>query len=207
MAFKFLKKIFANLNIKIQSPQFNMQPTLLNMPEELYRDALFFINQERASSEMALQLRYRRMALICFCASTEAWINGQLRGYIKQKTALTDYEQKVLDFIETPTASLPKNFLGIRKRLYLCVGEIFTGTPINWTSQSIVTFEHYIELTESRNAIMHYATKNRELVYDTYFGNQPLGITKSVSNAPQIIYSLFNEIHSLNNHFEIPSWL
>ena len=211
MISKFVRRIFspASISVNIPSPRLGIQPTLLNMSEELYNDALFFVSQEKGTIDSAIRLRYRRMALICFCASSEAYINGELRRFISNKnsTSRTSYEQKVLDFIEQPTATLPSNYLGIKPRLYRCVGKIFAGQFLDLNNNTISSFEKFIELTEARNAIAHYATKNREVVYDQYFGVSPMGITKSVNDAPKTIFDLYHEIHSFNSAFAIPSWI
>lgn len=208
MISKFFKQMFS-VSINIPSPRIGIQPTLLNMSEELYNDALFFANKEAETQDSAVQLRYRRIVLICFCASSEAYINGQLRSLISNKnsTLRTRYEQEVLDFIEQSASTIPSDYLGIKKRLYRCVGKIFTGQFLDLDNNIRDAFEKFIELTEARNAVVHYATKNREVVYDQYFGASPTGITKSVTDAPQIIQNLYREIHSINPAFEIPSWI
>lgn len=206
MISKFFKQIFS-ISINIPSPKIGTHPTLLNMPQELYEDAVYFLNQEIMATDPRIKLRYKRVALICFCSSTEAWISSQLRSCISHKASRTRYDQSILDFIEQSTNRItPDDCRTIKKRLYRCVAKVFTGAVIDPSAQRISAFEDYINLSEARNAIVHYATKNQEVVYDIYFNVQPSGITKSLQDAPQIILSLYNEIHSLNNTFQIPSW-
>lgn len=207
MISKFLKQIFST-SINIPVPRIGIQSTLLNMPQELYEDAAFFLNQEITATDTRVKLRYKRVALICYCSSTEAWINSQLRSCISHKASRSRYDQSILDFIEQSTIRrVPDDCRTIKKRLYRCVAKVFTGAIIDSSVQRISAFEDYISLSEARNAIVHYATKNQEFAYDTYFKVQPSGITKSLHDAPQIILSLYNEIHSLNNTFQIPSWV
>lgn len=193
--------------IKIPPIQIDLQATLLKVPQELYEDAVFFLNQATTATESRVELRYKRVALICFCSSTEAWINSQLRSYISHKAPRSDYDQTIIDFIEQSTMRrIPEDCRTIKKRLYNCVAKVFTGAIVDSRIRRINAFEDYIDLSEARNAIVHYATKNQEVAYDIYFNAQPSGITKSLHDAPQIILNLYNEIHSLNNDFAIPPW-
>jgi len=211
MFIKQVRKIISKMTTSVKIPPINIgiEPILLNMPQELYSDAIYFRNQANKTVEHAIRSRYKRVSLICFCASTEAWLNTELRGCISQKTTRHPYEQEILNFMEDITINRPPDkYSSIRDRLYNCAGFVFTGQYINWSTHRITAFENYIELSKARNMIAHYVTKYREIVYDQHFDPSQLSVTvtNSIDNAPKVVFDLCQELHSLNSTVAIPSW-
>jgi hypothetical protein len=199
-----IKQIF----IKVKTPKILADPDLLNMSQELYEDATYFCSFLGSAGTDRDIRKYKRIIILCYCASTEAWINGQLRSFLTNKNPRGTDEQKLLDFLESPIEGrIPPNYLGIRSRLYKILGKLFTGSEIDFQTQPIVEFENYMNLSNVRNMIMHYVPKNRSNIYDTYFSAiTGKSLSSSVTEAPIIISNLYKKINNINNQFEIPFW-
>lgn len=206
-----LKKIvdFLHLSVtKINVPTVSITSTAgtLSMAKELYADAIYFRSQIDGSEGDAIKHRYRKAALIFFCASTEAWVNGVLRSTISNKAYPSSREIEILDFLEGRIDISPKDYSSIKGRLYNCLGKALTGSTISFGTES--EFEQYIKLSDVRNAIAHYATRNRDVVYDQYLNpGSPNGLVQAVGDAPTIILNLCKRVHTLNSSVDIPAWV
>lgn len=174
--------------------------TVTNMSSELFNDALFYKEESEKTVDILLKRRYQRTSLVCFCASAEAWINVIIKDQLsRKKTNLTSNEQSILDYINDPNKGAPNGFGSVRKRLYNSLPSIIMGQTINWNNNKNEVFEAYIELSNKRNAVVHYASKNSE----------ELEINKMevlLNSAPDTIESLFTEYNNLRSIVLVPDW-
>ena len=72
----------------------------------------------------------------------------------------TDDEQQLLDFLTQPDKDMPSGFVNIKVRLQKYLPGTFKHKPIN----NNTVIDRYLELTKTRNMLMHYAYKDHEKV-------------------------------------------
>lgn len=172
--------------------------TISNMSHELFNDALYYKEQSECFTDFFIQSRYKRSAIISFCASAEAWMSSLIKCNLKDKT-IRRREQEVLDFINNYNADMPKGYNNVRNKLYNFIPSAITGSTIRWDTNPNEIFERYIDLSNMRNNIVHYATRNGSVIRSNKF-------SELLDQAAQIIEDLFNEYDMLGSRVETPSW-
>lgn len=91
--------------------------TVTNMAFELFNDALYYREQADQTDNQFLRWRYLRSAVMCFCASTEAWVNALMVENLKNLQQKTPKEQIIYNFLTIPNNEMPKKFVSIKERL------------------------------------------------------------------------------------------
>lgn len=172
--------------------------TISNMSHELFNDALYYKEQSESFTDFFIQWRYKRSAIISFCASAEAWMSSLIKCNLKDKT-ISSREQEVLDFINDHNANMPIGYSNVRRKLYNFIPAAITGSTINWANNPNEIFERYIVLSNMRNNIVHYATRNGSVIRSDEFSDL-------LDQAAQIIEDLFNEYDILGSKVNTPSW-
>lgn len=171
-----------------------------NMSDELFNDALYYRELANESDDFYIQWRYRRSSIISFCASAEAWINCIIKDNLnKKKELLNDDEQKLLNFIEDYNSKMPYGFNNVRNKLYNFIPKAINGANINWNTDRKKGFEDYIELSNMRNTVIHYAVKNSQEVHSERF-------IQLVEKAPDVIEELFKIYYLMGSTLNIPKW-
>ena len=173
--------------------------TIINMPSELFDDALYYKELSEETDAFFIKRRYQRTALICFCASAEAFMNQVIKEQLKNETNLTLHQHKLLDFINNADKDMPRGYSSIRKRLYNFLPSVITGKTINWNQKKQDAFENYIELSRHRNSVVHYVTgKDKALEAET--------MKNILIKAPDIIENLFQQYTNMGASFKVPTW-
>lgn len=189
----------------IMSIETNMSETgckcrISNMSDELFNDALYYREMANSCGNFYLQWRYRRSAIISFCASAEAWMNSVIKDNLEKKTTLlNNNEQQMLNFITNYNSQMPPYFNNVRNKLYNFIPKSINGSNINWNTNQESTFEKYIELSNMRNSVIHYAISNYERIYSQEF-------IELVGKAPEIIDNLFRRYDSIGSTLCAPAW-
>lgn len=172
---------------------------ITNMSEEMFNDALFYKEKVDNTDDFFLIRRYRRNAIILFCASAEAWMNNTIKDNLEKKTSLTADEQEILDFIVDYNSKMPRGFSNVKNKLYNFIPRAIIGKSVDWNNEPQDVFEEYIRLSNMRNNVIHYASKNSDVFYNENF------ITL-IHQAPDIIESLFQKYESMGSTLGVPSW-
>lgn len=83
------------------------------------------------------------------------------------------------------------------------------GTQINVrNNHKNDAYEKYLNLSNIRNSIVHYASKNMQSIYDDYYPSTENSLSGAVNNCEEIIKNLFSELNkSTEGLFETPNWL
>lgn len=170
-----------------------------NMSDEMFNDALFYKEKADNTDDFFLIRRYRRNAIILFCASAEAWMNSIIKDNLEKKSSLTVNDQEILDFIIDYNSEMPKGFSNIKNKLYNFIPRAIIGKNIDWNKDPQDVFEDYIRLSNMRNNVVHYTSKNSDDFYNEDF------ITL-IHQAPNIIESLFQQYESMGSTLGVPSW-
>lgn len=186
--------------IKTDSSEIGCECRLSNMSDELFNDALYYREMVESTDKYYLKWRYGRSAIISFCASAEAWMNNIIKYNLENKTIrLNSSEQEVLDFIKNHNSKMPNGFNNVRNKLYNFIPQAIQGKNINWNNSRENSFEKYIELSNMRNYVIHYAVKNNEEVHSQQF-------IDLLKNAPDIIEKLFDKYSELGSKINVPSY-
>lgn len=186
--------------IETRSSEIGCECRISNMSDELFNDALFYREMVESSDDFYLQWRYRRSAIISFCASAEAWMNSVIKDNLERKiiTEGSD-EQELLNFVKDYNSKMPKGFNNVRNKLYNFIPKAITGKNINWRTNCQKSFEEYIELSNMRNSVIHYAVSNSRKVHSQEF-------IDFVKNAPDIIENIFQRYVSIGSTLCVPDW-
>lgn len=188
------------MSIETNSTEIGCKCRISNMADELFNDALFYREMSANTDDFFLQWRYRRSAIISFCASAEAWMNSVIKDNLEKNTiGLNSNEQELLDFIKNYNSKMPNGFNNVRNKLYNFIPEAINGSKINWNTNKESTFEEYIALSNMRNSVIHYASRNSKRVHSQEF-------IDLVENAPDIIENLFKKYFSLRSTIGVPNW-
>ncbi|UZW16009.1 hypothetical protein OSC52_09390 [Clostridium pasteurianum] len=188
------------MSIKSDSSEIECGCMISNMSDELFNDALYYREMADSTEDFYLQWRYRRSAIISFCASAEAWMNSIIKNNLEKKAILENSnEQKLLSFIKDYNSKMPKGFNNVRNKLYNFIPKSINGKTINWKTDREKSFENYIQLSNMRNSVIHYAASSSTKVHSQEF-------IDLVKNADDIIESLFQRYSSLGNRIDVPSW-
>lgn len=113
--------------------QTNCEILISNMAAGLFNDALYYRKMVNGTCDYILKWRYRRSAIISFCASAEAWMNSIIKDNLENKTrALNPTEQQMLNFIKNYNSQMPPRFNSVRNKLYNFIPQAINGRNINW---------------------------------------------------------------------------
>ncbi|KOF56124.1 hypothetical protein AGR56_04170 [Clostridium sp. DMHC 10] len=171
-----------------------------NMSCELFNDALYYREMADKNEDFYIKWRYRRSSIISFCASTESWMNCIIKDNLeKRMKPLNNNEKELLDFIKDYKSKMPNGFNNVRNKLYNFIPECINKTGINWKSAPEESFENYIELSNMRNSVIHYAVRNSKDVHSEKF-------VELIKQSPDIIENLFKTYALMGNKLSIPSW-
>lgn len=171
-----------------------------NMSAELFNDALFYREMVESSNNFYIKWRYRRSAIISFCASAEAWMNNIIKDNLEKKViAEKSYEQELLNFVKNYNSKMPKGFNNVRNKLYNFIPKAINRKEINWKTNYEESFEEYIKLSNIRNSVIHYAVSNSVKVHSDEF-------IDFVKKAPNIIENIFQRYCLLGSTLGVPEW-
>lgn len=173
--------------------------TISNMSDELFNDALYFREQIEKTEEYFIVERFKRVSIICFCASTESWMNTIIKENLSGKVKLSDIDTEVLKFINDPNKNIPKYFNSVKNKLYNFVPRAINGQIINWYSDKQKEFEKYIELSEIRNNIVHFSRRSSQVIHSDK-------VDIMIKEAPDIVENLFNKYSEMGSVLKTPEW-
>lgn len=177
--------------------EFSVRMVITNMSDELFNDALYYMEKALVPNEQFLKWRYLRSAVMCFCASAEAWMNALMVHNLRSLPVRNEDEQKLLNFLTDPDykGKMPKGFTVLEQRLKKYLPGTFKLSQIG----NNANIEKYVALSKTRNMLMHYAYKDHEKVYNDH-------LEQMAREAPNIIQALFDEYHRLGNPQPTPPW-
>lgn len=159
-----------------------------NLSDEMFNDGLLFTELAKQTENDFEKWRYFRTSIMSFCSSAEAWVSKLIHLNLSKKNSLTEYEQGILDFLETPNKKMPKGFTSIKKRLYNFLP--VSIDPEKSIGENNPKIERYIELSQMRNTIVHYSKKD---FYNLY----GIELECYALEAPAIIEEMFNEYRAI----------
>lgn len=162
---------------------------IVNLSCEAFNDALFFKEQASLNKNYFESNKYKRAALVFFCISAEAMIDNLITCNLtnkKEKENLTKEEENVLKFLtDEEYENIPKELRSIKKKLIFLLNS--TGLTGITFEDLDCEFKKYFELSQKRNAVVHYSSKRFKDVYSY--------IDKWINDAPDIIENLFSRYY------------
>jgi len=178
---------------------FDTQRIITNMPEEMFNDALFYLENARTTSEQFAKWRYYRSSIVNFCASAEAWVQDIIvKSFRSKPTTGNSKIQKWLDFLTIPGSPLPGK-LDVNNR-FNNILSLALNIDLNNNTIYQKAFGYYFELTNIRNTLLHYSVASFDIIYKN--GT----IEGYAENAPNIIMDLIYTICEVSGSSK-PVWL
>lgn len=168
---------------------------IVNMGEEMFNDALYFVEQARMSTANPYSLwRNCRAAILYFCMSAESDLSKLIVLSLKRHSELNAEQEDILDFLinsSRVSGAIPEKLKTIKKKYkYLC--------KINGVNKTNLPTE-YEKLTSLRNMITHYSFSQNESVYSQT-------ILEDTERALPIIQDFIAHIWDVAN-LRTPTWI
>ncbi|MGR6760892.1 hypothetical protein ACU1JV_03435 [Paenibacillus sp. T2-29] len=152
---------------------------------EMHNDALYYLSQANGTTDLFPRYRFFRSSLINFCTSAEAAMSTIVYNHLKSnELTLSDDDKKLLDKLNDPQSIPPFSFRSIANKIKT-IERLFNMIIPDEVKSS------YVELTETRNKIIHYSSSYKEIIYEN--GT----IEAKAKEAPQIVDDFLSVLFSL----------
>ena len=172
----------------------------VDLSSEMFRDALFF--REKAtlipSTECFIRWRYVRASIIYFCCALESWVNSTLTKKLQEKEkmqVLPRFEHDLLNYLLNEDFYEPHNpviKINIPTKLRRTLPQVLSLQEID---DEIIN--QYLELVKLRNRIIHFSSKDLEIVYESET------LYLMLHSAPEIIEKLI----TMYEPDDVPDWV
>ncbi|WP_342428417.1 hypothetical protein [Paenibacillus sp. FSL L8-0158] len=153
---------------------------------EMFNDALYYLQEGRASNDEFAQYRFYRSALINFCSSAEAAMAKIVHNHLRQNegSLKNNSDRGLLNSFNNADILPPEGFKTIGDKIKT-VERLFKQ---KFTKDSK---KAYINLTRLRNKIIHYDSSYASIVYEN--GT----VEKMANDAPEIVDAFITELFKL----------